>query len=267
MKKIIDILDKTSMELLDYIYEKIDEKVKLNNILEFVPKYYLYKEIESIEEIKRDVINKYDRLYEKVDKLYQALNMYDSMLLQSIREECNKEIKNAIVEMGLKYDEIDFTKLSNERYKEENIKFLLRLFPIVILNNEQYTEYKEKIDGNFSLVVNQDELASVILNNDKKDKAVCGERLDKDIIKMLNTVGYDILIKENYDSIIYVNYSDEKNREKVIYINNKEEFGYNDINKILELRDNYKKIVFVWYRNWWLNKNDEVEKIHKLINE
>ena len=27
------------------------------------------------------------------------------------------------------------------------------------------------------------------------------------------------------------------------------------------------KIIFVWYRNWWLNKNEEIQRIHKVLNE
>ena len=82
---------------------------------------------------------------------------------------------------------------------------------------------------------------------------------------MLNNLGYTIFRKDDDISVIYVNFNKEK--DKVIYINNKELFDYEELIKIIDLMNSEDKIIFVWYRNWWLNKNDEVEKIHKLINE
>ena len=98
-----------------------------------------------------------------------------------------------------------------------------------------------------------------------KENKRCNERLDRNIFKMLNNLGYTIFRKDDDISVIYVNFNKEK--DKVIYINNKELFDYEELIKIIDLMNSEDKIIFVWYRNWWLNKNDEVEKIHKLINE
>ena len=66
-------------------------------------------------------------------------------------------------------------------------------------------------------------------------------------------------------SVIYVDF--EKAKSKVIYINNKDIFDYQELIKIIDLMNLGSKIIFVWYRNWWMNKSEEVQKIHKLLNE
>ena len=44
-------------------------------------------------------------------------------------------------------------------------------------------------------------------------------------------------------------------------------FNNKELIKIIDLMNLGCKIIFVWYRNWWMNKNEEVQKIHKLLNE
>ena len=59
----------------------------------------------------------------------------------------------------------------------------------------------------------------------------------------------------------------ENAKNKVIYINNKDIFDYEELIKIIDLINLGCEIIFIWYRNWWINKNEEVQKIHKLLNE
>ena len=72
-------------------------------------------------------------------------------------------------------------------------------------------------------------------------------------------------MKEDDISIIYVDFGKAEN--KVIYIYNKEFFDFKELIKIIDLMNSGCKVIFVWYRNWWMNKNEEVQKIHKLLNE
>ena len=265
LKSNIEMLSKTSMELLEYIYEKLINKKELNSVLEFVPNYYFYKIIEAIENNKINIINSYDKVYKKIIKLNEALKSYNKILLKALRENCTMEIKRFSIENNIKIDELDIDKLTNEKYDKENICFLLKMFPIIILDEKEYFEYKDKIDKTFNLVVQQSDFIDMSDSRCGKDGEICNEKLDISIIKMLNNLGYSIFQKEDDISIIYVDF--EKAENKVIYINNKDIFDYKELIKIIDLINLGYKIIFVWYRNWWINKNEEVEKIHKLLNE
>lgn len=265
LKSNIEMLSETSMEFLDYIYEKLTNKKDLNNVLEFIPNYYYYKNIESIEDNNIDLINSYNKVYEKIIKLNEALKLYNKILLKILREICNREIRRFSIENNIKIDELNINKLTNERYSKENINFLLKMFPIIILDEKQYIEYKNSIDKVFDLVVKQSDLMETSDRSYEKENKICNEKLDRSIFKMLNNLGYTIFQKENDISVIYVDF--EKAKNKVIYINNKDIFDYQELIKIIDLMNLGSKIIFVWYRNWWMNKSEEVQKIHKLLNE
>ena len=265
LKSNIEMLNETSMELLDYIYEKLTNKKDLKSVLEFIPNYYCYKNIEAIEDDKIDIINSYNKVYEKIIKLNEALKSYNKILLKALRENCNEEIKKFSVENNIKINELNIDKLTNERYTKENIDFLLKIFPIIILDEKEYLEHKDKIDEVFDLVVKQSALMDISDSRYGKDNESGNEKLDRSIFKMLNNLGYTIFQKEDDISIIYVDF--EKAENKVIYINNKDIFDYKELIKIIDLMNLGCKIIFVWYRNWWMNKNEEVQKIHKLLNE
>lgn len=265
LKSNIEMLSETSMELLEYIYEKLTNKKELKSILEFVPNYYCYEIIETIENNKINIINSYDKVYGKIIKLNEALKLYNKILLKALRENCNKEIKRFSMENNIKINELDIDKLTNGKYDNENISFLLKMFPIIILDEKEYLEYKDKIDEVFGLVIQQSDLINISERNCGKDSDIGNEKLDRSIIKMLNNLGYNITQKEDDISIIYVDF--EKAKNKVIYINNKEIFDYEELIKIIDLINLGCEIIFIWYRNWWINKNEEVQKIHKLLNE
>lgn len=265
LKSNIEMLNETSMEFLDYIYEKLTDKKDLNSILEFIPNYYYYKKIESMEDNNIDIINSYNKVYEKIIKLNEALKLYNKILLKGLRGICNMEIKRFSIENNIKINELDINKLTYEKYFQENIKFLLKMFPIIVLDEKEYLEYKDNIDEVFDLVVKKSDFIEMSGRSYEKENDICNEKLDRSIFKMLNNLGYTTFQKEDDISIIYVDFENAKN--KVIYINNKDIFDYEELIKIIDLINLGCEIIFIWYRNWWINKNEEVQKIHKLLNE
>lgn len=267
LKGTIESLDKTAFELIDYIYENIEKKGKIRNVLEFIPKYYLYKEIENLENEKIEAIEKYNNIPDKLIKLNKALKMYCEMLIDVAKKVCNESFINSIKNKKIKYDEMDISKLNDERYNPENIEYLLKLFPIVVLSYDNYKIYKDEIEKRFNLIVHQSELENKEVNTCKDNNLLSIDRLDKEILKMLKTIGYNITVNEDDGSIIYIKSNRRDYKDKVIYINNKEIFGYEDFNKILELIDSFREVVFIWYRNWWMNKSDEVQRIQKVLNK
>lgn len=265
LKSDIEMLSETSMELLEYIYEKLTNKKELKSVLEFVSNYYCYKIIEDIENNKINIISSYDKVYGKIIKLNEELKLYNKILLKALRENCNREIKRFSIENNININELDIDKLINEKYDKENICFLLKMFPIIILDEKEYLEYKEKIDKVFGLVIQQSDLIEISDERSVKDGEICNEKLDRSIIKMLNNLEYNIFQKEDDISVIYVDFENAKN--KVIYINNKDIFDCEELIKIIDLINLGCEIIFVWYRNWWINKNEEIQKIQKLLNE
>ena len=98
---------------------------------------------------------------------------------------------------------------------------------MVILDEKQYIENKEKIDELFSFIINEADLVDISDNKEIECDEVCKENLDRSIFKMLNNLGYTIFQKEDDISIIYVDFGKAEN--KVIYINNKEFFDCKEL--------------------------------------
>ena len=139
----------------------------------------------------------YNKVYEKIIKLNEALKSYNKILLKALRENCNEEIKKFSVENNIKINELNIDKLTNERYTKENIDFLLKIFPIIILDEKEYLEHKDKIDEVFDLVVKQSALMDISDSRHGKDNESGNEKLDRSIFKMLNNLGYTIFQKED----------------------------------------------------------------------
>ena len=260
----IKILNDTQREILNYVYENLSNKNDLKDLLKFIPKYYCYRRIELIENNEGGVINSYNKIYEKIYRLNESLKSYYNILLKVLTGIRNKEINLFINKNNIDLNKLDVDSLINERYSKVNINFLLNLFPIMIIDKKEYMENREKLDEIFDLIVDESDLTNKLYNSRINNKN-CSENLDKSIYKMLNNLGYAVFQKEEDISIIYFEPGSFEN--KIIYLNNNDFFDCNELIKIINLINLGYKIIFVWYRNWWLNKNEEIQRIHKVLNE
>lgn len=260
----IKILNDTQREILNYVYENLSNKNDLKDLLKFIPKYYCYRRIEVIESNEGGVINSYNKIYEKIYRLNESLKSYYNILLKVLTGIRNKEINLFINKNNIDLNKLDVDSLINERYSKVNINFLLNLFPIMIIDKKEYMENREKLDEIFDLIVDESDLTNKLYNSRINNKN-CSENLDKSIYKMLNNLGYAVFQKEDDISIIYFEPGSFEN--KIIYLNNNDFFDCNELIKIINLINLGYKIIFVWYRNWWLNKNEEIQRIHKVLNE
>lgn len=261
----IELLDNIEMDILNYHYEKLNDKKELVNLLIFIPNYYLYKQIEIIEEDNNDTINSYNKLYDRFRKLNNALFSYDEILLEVLRSFCNKNLYEFIKDNEMKLEELSAADLIKEKYSVDNLKILLKLYPILIIDEKDYLKDKEKIDSYFDLIIRSSEF---LLDNDDNNinkSRLINERLDRDITHLLSNLGYSIFEKENNISVIYINKCKCEEEKKIVYINSKEYFVSDDLIELLELLNEENEVIFVWYRNWWLNKNEEVQKIQRLL--
>lgn len=260
----IKILNDTQREILNYVYENLSNKNDLKDLLKFIPKYYCYRRIELIENNEGGIINSYNKIYEKIYRLNESLKSYYNILLKVLTGIRNKEINLFINKNNIDLNKLDVDSLINERYSKVNINFLLNLFPIMIIDKKEYMENREKLDEIFDLIVDESDLTNKLYNSRINNKN-CSENLDKSIYKMLNNLGYAVFQKEDDISIIYFEPGSFEN--KIIYLNNNDFFDCNELIKIINLINLGYKIIFVWYRNWWLNKNEEIQRIHKVLNE
>lgn len=260
----IKILNDTQREILNYVYENLSNKNDLKDLLKFIPKYYCYRRIELIENNEGGIINSYNKIYEKIYRLNESLKSYYNILLKVLTGIRNKEINLFINKNNIDLNKLDVDSLINERYSKVNINFLLNLFPIMIIDKKEYMENRERLDEIFDLIVDESDLTNKLYNSRINNKN-CSENLDKSIYKMLNNLGYAVFQKEDDISIIYFEPGSFEN--KIIYLNNNDFFDCNELIKIINLINLGYKIIFVWYRNWWLNKNEEIQRIHKVLNE
>ena len=265
VKEEIELLDSIEMEILSYHYEKLKNKQELVNLLIFIPNYYLYKEIENIEEDNSDIINSYNKLYDRFRRLNNALFSYDEILLEVLRGFCNKNLYEFINDNEMKLEELNASDLVAEKYSVDNLRILLKLYPIVIIDKKDYFKDKEKIDSYFDVIIRSSEFLFDDANNNVDECRVINERLDKNITHLLSNLGYSIFEKEKNFSVIYINKCKCEEEKKLVYINSKEYFVCDDLINLLVLLNEGNDIIFVWYRNWWLNKNEEVEKIQGLL--
>ena len=81
----IEMLNDIQSDILNYCYDKIDNKKDLGEIIQFIPNYFLYKEIE-IDEIENEIeINNYESIDNKINNIYLALSSYKNIALQVLQ--------------------------------------------------------------------------------------------------------------------------------------------------------------------------------------
>ena len=79
----IEMLNDIQSDILNYCYDKIDNKKDLGEIIQFIPNYFLYKEIE-IDEIENEIeINNYESIDNKINNIYLALSSYKNYCIAS----------------------------------------------------------------------------------------------------------------------------------------------------------------------------------------
>ena len=267
IKKELEKLDVLDIDILDFHYENLNNKKELSNLLMFIPIYYLYREIEYIETEGVEIVNSYGKVYERLRRLNTALFAYDELLLEVLRDFCNKNLYEFINNSEIELEKLNCSELAKDKYSSNNLRILLKSYPILIIDEEEYHNYKETVSSYFDLIIKSSDFLFDDSFNNISNCRMINESLDKSITHLLLNLGYDIFEKEDDISIIYINNYKVNEKKKIIYINNKECFLCSDLIELLKLSDLENEIIFVWYRNWWLNKNEEIQRIQRLLND
>lgn len=263
----IEMLNDIQSDILNYCYDKIDSKKDLGEIIQFIPNYFLYKEIE-IDEIENEIeINNYESIDNKINNIYLALSSYKNIALQVLQEYSNKTTNDFIKENSIDIFSLNYKEIVDNKYKKENYKFLSKLYPITVIYEEEFKDNKKVIEKNFDIVIKSSDFFIYNGIDQYKSEVLCNERLDKKITTLLSNLGYRIFDNENNNSVLYVLGCKCQGSIKTLYINNGESFSINNLIELLNLIDKNGKIIYIWYRNWWLNKAEEIDSLQKQLNK
>lgn len=263
----IEMLNDIQSDILNYCYDKIDNKKDLGEIIQFIPNYFLYKEIE-IDEIENEIeINNYESIDNKINNIYLALSSYKNIALQVLQEYSNKTTNDFIKENSIDIFSLNYKEIVDNKYKKENYKFLSKLYPITVIYEEELKDNKKVIEKNFDIVIKSSDFFIYNGIDQYKSEVLCNERLDKKITTLLSNLGYRIFDNENNNSVLYVLGCKCQGSIKTLYINNGESFSINNLIELLNLIDKNGKIIYIWYRNWWLNKAEEIDSLQKQLNK
>lgn len=263
----IEMLNDIQSDILNYCYDKIDNKKDLGEIIQFIPNYFLYKEIE-IDEIENEIeINNYESIDNKINNIYLALSSYKNIALQVLQEYSNKTTNDFIKENSIDIFSLNYKEIVDNKYKKENYKFLSKLYPITVIYEEEFKDNKKVIEKNFDIVIKSSDFFIYNGIDQYKSEVLCNERLDKKITTLLSNLGYRIFDNENNNSVLYVLGCKCQGSIKTLYINNGESFSINNLIELLNLIDKNGKIIYIWYRNWWLNKAEEINSLQKQLNK
>lgn len=263
----IEMLNDIQSDILNYCYDKIDNKKDLGEIIQFIPNYFLYKEIE-IDEIENEIeINNYESIDNKINNIYLALSSYKNIALQVLQEYSNKTTNDFIKENYIDIFSLNYKEIVDNKYKKENYKFLSKLYPITVIYEDEFKDNKKVIEKNFDIVIKSSDFFIYNGIDQYKSEVLCNERLDKKITTLLSNLGYRIFENENNNSVLYVLGCKCQGSIKTLYINNGESFSINNLIELLNLIDKNGKIIYIWYRNWWLNKAEEIDSLQKQLNK
>ena len=263
----IEMLNDIQSDILNYCYDKIDNKKDLGEIIQFIPNYFLYKEIE-IDEIENEIeIDNYESIDNKINNIYLALSSYKNIALQVLQEYSNKTTNDFIKENSIDIFSLNYKEIVDNKYKKENYKFLSKLYPITVIYEEEFKDNKKVIEKNFDIVIKSSDFFIYNGIDQYKSEVLCNERLDKKITTLLSNLGYRIFDNENNNSVLYVLGCKCQGSIKTLYINNGESFSINNLIELLNLIDKNGKIIYIWYRNWWLNKAEEIDSLQKQLNK
>ena len=263
----IEMLNDIQSDILNYCYDKIDNKKDLGEIIQFIPNYFLYKEIE-IDEIENEIeINNYESIDNKINNIYLALSSYKNIALQVLQEYSNKTTNDFIKENSIDIFSLNYKEIVDNKYKKENYKFLSKLYPITVIYEEEFKDNKKVIEKNFDIVIKSSDFFIYNGIDQYKSEVLCNERLDKKITTLLSNLGYRIFENENNNSVLYELGCKCQGSIKTLYINNGESFSINNLIELLNLIDKNGKIIYIWYRNWWLNKAEEIDSLQKQLNK
>lgn len=263
----IKSLDAFEIEILNYFYDKLSIKKNLTNILNYIPKFYLYRSIEAIEATNEKYLLQYSNISEKLSTLFNSLNTYSIMFSDALNKITTKNLYNFVKnnKIDLKYNNNYYGKYPYENNSDLNNKLLWIAFPLYFLSTDEYIANKDNYIREFDSIINcSDPNYECKLNKDNENSFNI-DYIQKEIFKILSQLKCNFDILDN--NIFLIHNDDMVNNDKVLYINNNNRFGNKDLVKLYDLiKDkNKEKILFIWSRDLWIDRNYELKRIYDFV--
>ncbi|WP_288221270.1 hypothetical protein [uncultured Clostridium sp.] len=290
--KLIGELSNIEMDILDYCYNDLETKSDINLLISLIPTFKLYLEIEEEEAKYSDILNIYKNYDDIISSICDDITKRNSLILNSINNIWDNQLREGAPILKENINNIGDEALKKffpcviSSYTGENIKKLINenfFFKrtIFIINNPNDLLYLEDLNK-----ISEKIIILSTLDNDligfKKINLLNLSRRDK-ISTDYNLIYKDIegyLINKFPSEKIYGNddHIEMISRNKKIFIRISPvtiyEDNYEDNYEVIQdifLYNNYKsnniRFYRIWYRDWWIDKFKELNKLENFIKE
>ena len=275
VKESVEGLNSKLLELLELCYAEYKTYDELINLLEFIPLFYKYKEIDKKENENKDSIDIYHKLPKYIDELWIALQNRVSFIDLAIELTISKKEISLLKSETLNLHSLKSEKMhlldTPELESNKLINIFINRYPITIIDNYRSNEFLERYGKLFDKIYYENDLEKKYLHEvlvNKKDLQDSSYPLKSTIVKLIVNLGYKVV--KNYrvnDKCLDLVVMNPKDTHKVvaIYFDNMKRFDFSNLNYLLWLK--YLKIntIFIWSKDWWEDKNREVSKIKDLL--
>ncbi len=260
---------------LKYCYEDLEEKKYMKELISLLPILKCYLDIEEEEFKNVNLINLYKEYDSIIKDIYEDNSKKNNIISKAINKIWDNKLRDA---SSILKDNIDiisdealirffpcvissYLNSKIEEFKNDNLKF----DKIIVISKERNKfidlEQLNNLSKNIIYIDIDNTLKEINLNKEnnflnKEDNEILSE------IKYFllnNHISLDIAIKDTYMEIKTNNY-------KILLLLNTNSLK-KDIFLYKYYKDNNIYIYRLWYRDWWINKYKELDKINNYIKE
>lgn len=275
VKESVEGLNSKLLELLELCYAEYKTYDELINLLEFIPLFYKYKEIDKKENENKDIIDIYHKLPRYIDELWIALQNRVSFIDLAIELTISKKEISLLKSETLDLHSLKSKKIhlldTPELESNKLINIFINRYPITIIDNYRSNEFLERYGKLFDKIYYENDLEKKYLHEvlvNKKDLQDSSYSLKSTIVKLIVNLGYKVV--KNYrvnDKCLDLVVMNPKDTHKVvaIYFDNMKRFDFSNLNYLLWLKYLNINTIFIWSKDWWEDKNREVSKIKDLL--
>ena len=290
--KLIGELSNIEMDILDYCYNDLETKSDINLLISLIPTFKLYLEIEEEEAKYSDILNIYKNYDDIISSICDDITKRNSLILNSINNIWDNQLREG-------------APILKENINNIGDEALKKFFPCVI-SSYTGENIKKLINENFFfkrtifIINNPNDLLHLEDLNKISEKIIILSTLDNDLIgfKKINLLNlsrrdkistdYNLIYKD-IEGYLINKFPSEKiygnddhiemiSRNKKIFIRISPvtiyEDNYEDNYEVIQdifLYNNYKsnniRFYRIWYRDWWIDKFKELNKLENFIKE
>lgn len=256
----VSSISKLELSILEDFYKYYPNKDSLKKLISFIPEFFFYKSIYEIELKNSKILNNYNNINNYLNSLDYGIKSFKTLLMNTFSLLVPKPLYSNIISNKITRNlPIKISKI----HPINNIKKIINIIhPIYILKEEPVINNKKNYSTNFDLILKDSNIKSFIPKDANNNLNISNNKILNEIIKLLKPFNYLITINNN---LIEIKQNSNESKSIIIYINPINSFTKNDLINLLTLRSACSNIIFIWSRDWWINKNDELIKIQNAL--